>query len=115
VSHQQLCPIDAVALVVENKAAGHAGVFRYVCPNGHYATKWVPKTGSDTTHTDSVPPLNENTAVFGRLMPEVYDRVDLTYNDDGEVATATYWSAGAVVRSLALSYEGGHLVSVATL
>jgi hypothetical protein len=51
--------------------------------------------------------------VTNQLVPRNFDAIDLTYNLDGDVATATYRSAGSVVATLVLTYTNKRLVSVA--
>ena len=47
--------------------------------------------------------------VTGKLVPENYDRVDLTYvaagDGIGEIATATYYLDGVIVALLTMTYD----------
>lgn len=47
------------------------------------------------------------------LVPAQYNRIDLTYNPDGTVATAVYKQGATTVATLALGYTAGNLTSVA--
>ena len=45
-------------------------------------------------------------AVGGTLVPDTFDAIDLTYNGNGDVATATYKLSGNTIATLTLSYNG---------
>lgn len=52
-------------------------------------------------------------SIGGSLVPDSYDTIQLTYNGNGDIATAVYKANAATIATLTLSYNGSNqLISV---
>lgn len=54
-----------------------------------------------------------NISIGGKLVPEVYSAITLTYDGAGNIATVTYLDGSTTIAQLTLGYDGSNrLISV---
>lgn len=51
-------------------------------------------------------------SIAGNLVPEKYDKIDITYDVDDNIETVIYKLDSTVVATLTLSYTGGLLTNI---
>lgn len=68
---------------------------------------------NDQTGTNAgLPVMRQRTSEQNKMVPTAFDTVNLTYNADGTLATATYLLSAVTVATLTMGYTAGQLTSV---